>query len=402
MTPRHRIACISVASGAAIAFCWAVATLWFGYPRLSPGAAETNAIILIVLWAIGPAIWFALEWWRWKDEPGLRVGQRYARNFWIGAGAIVLLLAAGELGRGRVVARQYVVAWNLVVDVIRILAWPVLVAVAFILFRETISGFVTALGSRASKIGVFNVTLELSTLPEAQPWSGPAIDDLKAENPTTFIDSSGSLFRAIADTAHADYMTVDLEEGKAWLTSRLFILAALIPRVRTVKRMVFLSGIAHEYVGNASPNAVASALAQRFPWLEEAYIAAHADVDGTSIKLCKDVTVVGHLHPDHASAILMQYLTSVRGAGTGNEWVNLGIYIEHAEWLTPETLRRYLGVELNMDSVRKDPAVDAVVLAKTLLRHEVPYVAIVDSVGRFTRLIDRYRAVDEIVRRELR
>src|SRR5262249_51807496 len=152
-------------------------------------------------------------------------GQQYARDFWVGTGAIVLLLAARELSRGQATTpTQYVIAWNLVIEVIRILAWPALTALAFILFREPISAFFNALGSRASKIGVFTVSVELATLPEAQPWSGPSIDDLKAEFPTAAGDSSGSLFRAVADTAHADYITVDLEEGEAWLTSRLFIL----------------------------------------------------------------------------------------------------------------------------------------------------------------------------------
>src|SRR5206468_215783 len=207
------------------------------------------------------------------------VGQQYARDFWIGAGAIVLLLAARSLSYSRAATSgEYVVAWNLIVEVIRILAWPILVVIGFILFRGPISAFFTALGSRASKIGVFSVSVELAALPEAQPWSGPAIDDLKAEYPTAAGDSSGSLFRAVAETAHADYITVDLEEGRAWLTSRLFILAAVIPRVRTIKRIVFLGGVARAYVGSAPPAVIAVVLAKRFPWLEEAYLRAHTDI----------------------------------------------------------------------------------------------------------------------------
>src|SRR5262249_36527217 len=115
---------------------------------------------------------------------------------------------------------------------------------------------------------------------------------------------------------------------------------------------------------------VAAALGQRFPWLEEAYISAHAYVNGTDIKLRGDDTVIGRLHPNHASMIIGQYLTAVRGTGVGDEWVNLGNYIEHAEWLTPMTLARYLGPDLETYSIKRDPAADAVQMAKTLLRHE--------------------------------
>jgi hypothetical protein len=410
VTRRHRFTAIFTGSFAVIVLLWAIATLWFRFPRLSPAGTEANAIILVVLWAIGPAIWFTIQWSLWKAEPGLQVGQQYARDFWIGAGAIVLLLAARSLNYSRgATLGEYVVAWNLIIEVIRILAWPILVVIGFILFRGPISAFFTALGSRASKIGVFSVSVELAALPEAQPWSGPAIDDLKAEYPTAAGDSSGSLFRAVAETAHADYITVDLEEGRAWLTSRLFILAAVIPRVRTIKRIVFLGGVARAYVGSAPPTVIAAVLAKRFPWLEEAYLRAHTyigDKAGTptekEIKLQPNYTIIGCLHPNLASMILSTYLSNIRGNGTGEDWVKLPSYIEHAEWLTSETLSRYLGADLETYSITRDPATDAVVLGKTLLRHQAAYVAILDPVGRFVHLIDRHQAMDQIIRKELR
>jgi hypothetical protein len=415
VTRRHRFTAIFTGSFAVIVLLWAIATLWFRFPRLSPAGTEANAIILVVLWAIGPAIWFTIEWSLWKAEPGLQVGQQYARDFWIGAGAIVLLLAARSLSYSRgATLGEYVVAWNLIVEVIRILAWPILVVIGFILFRVPISAFFTALGSRASKIGVFSVSVELAALPEAQPWSGPAIDDFKAEYPTAASDSSGSLFRAVAETAHADYITVDLEEGQAWLTSRLFILAAVIPRVRTIKRIVFLGGVARAYVGSAPPTVIAAVLAKRFPWLEEAYLRAHTyigDKAGTKagtptekeIKFWPNYTIIGCLDPNLAGRILNTYLSNIRGKGKKKDWVTFpSSYSEHAEWLRSETLSRYLGADLETYSITRDPATDAVVLGKTLLRHQAAYVAILDPVGRFVHLIDRHQALDQIIRKELR
>ena len=413
MTRRHRFTAIFIGSFALIVLLWAIATLWFRFPRLSSAGTEANAIILVVLWAIGPAIWFTIEWSLWKDEPGLQVGQQYARDFWIGTGALVLLLAARSLSYTRAAtSSEYVVAWNLIVEVIRILAWPILVVIGFILFRVPISAFFAALGSRASKIGVFSVSLELAALPEAQPWSGPAIDDFKAENPTFAMDSSGGLFRAVAETAHADYITVDLEEGQAWLTSRLFILAALIPRVRTIKRIVFLRGVARAYVGSAPPTVVAAVLAKRFPWLEEAYVRAHTFISDkapippklkpTEKEIKLNTTIIGRLDPNLASGVLSGYLSTIKGNGTGEDWVKFTTYSEHAEWLTSETLSRHLGTDLETYSIRRDPATDAVILGKTLLRHQAAYVAILDPVDRFVHLIDRHQAMDQIIRKELR
>ncbi len=66
MSIRHRIAAVAVAVAAAGTFLWAVATLWFHYPKLPTAYAHVNAFILIILWAIGPAVWFLIEWRFWK------------------------------------------------------------------------------------------------------------------------------------------------------------------------------------------------------------------------------------------------------------------------------------------------------------------------------------------------
>ena len=399
MSRSHRNACIVVALVAAALFIWAVSTLWLGYPRLSSEALDFNAMALIFLWGIGPAIWFAAVWRIWKSEVGLASAQQYARDFWIGAGAIVLILATSNLGKvPNVPPRQYEVAWKLIVEVIRITAWPILAALGLVMLRQPLSSFFDALGSRASKIGAFNVEIELSTLPEARAWLGPALDDLRKEYPATAGDSSGSLFRAIADATHADYVIVNLEGGEAWLTSRLFILATLIPRVRPIKRIVFLSDD-DNFVGEAQPSAVAAAIAQRFPWLEEAYVAAHSIVNNNQLTL--STTLFGRLEPQIADMLLGNFLYGVRGNGSGDEWIDFGDYKERAEWINSTSLKRFLGRNLELGSVRRDPSMDALSLTKILLRHESAYVAIIDSAGRFAHLIDRHRALDQVVRREL-
>jgi hypothetical protein len=282
---------------------------------------------LIFLWALGPAIWFLVEWHIWGDEKNLARGQQYARDFWLGAGAIVLLLAARELSPAPAAMDSHlIISWSSVVEVVRATIWPLVAIFGFILFREPVGTFFSAIGMRASKIGAFNVSIELATLPEAQPWSGPALDDLTTEYPTAAMDSSGSLFRAIADTTNADYVTVDLRNGNAWLTSRLFILTALISRVRSIQRIVFLSDPAGNFLGECSPTTVSQELARACPWLEDAYVSAHVLAQGGKIQLRQNYALLGKIAPNEASSVLREFLSAVQQgslAGTPG-WTNLG------------------------------------------------------------------------------
>ena len=77
----HRQVSLAVACSALAAFLWPVAVFWLGWPALSPPARRANAIAFLFLWALGPAVWFALEWRTWKSEPGLAETQRSGRDF---------------------------------------------------------------------------------------------------------------------------------------------------------------------------------------------------------------------------------------------------------------------------------------------------------------------------------
>ena len=81
-------------------------------------------------------------------------------------------------------------------------------------------------------------------------------------------------------------------------------------------------------------------------------------------------------------------------------WESFPNYSEHAEWITKDSLLQLLGRKLNRYSVKRDPAVADEASARVLLRTEADYVAIVDPFDRFRNLVDRYRALDEVVRRE--
>ena len=360
---------------------------------------RSGLAILLAFWALAPAIWFLIEEYFPNTDAHAGRLHRYAYLLWIVVGALTFLLALRAI-----IASQWAlwnrgpVAWNIVVDVVRIAIWPVVVLLSLVLFREPLGSFFNALGTRASRIGAFNLTIELADVPVARAWSGPSLDDLKSEYPAAAGDSSGSLFTAIADTSYADYLTVNLEDGKAWLTSRLFILASLIPRIRPIKRIVFLSDPAEEFLGEARPADVVSALAIKYPWLEQAYIESH--IYAVQNQLNYNQTLLGPINPTDGNMILNSFLNNVKGPPQPTGWVTLGHYSEHAEWITKDSLLQLLGKRLNPYSVKRDPAVADKTAARVLLRTDADYVAIVDTFDRFRNLVDRYRALDEVVRRE--
>jgi hypothetical protein len=361
----------------------------------------------MVLWALAPVVWFVIEDHVLQSGQISNRLQQYARDLWIVIGVITVLITIRAI-----VVSQFAttpngpIAWNVVIEVVRVAIWPTVVLLSLALFREPLGAFFTALGTRASKIGAFNVSIELASLPEARPWSGPGLDDLRLENPSTASDSSGSLFTAMADTTHADYLMVNLENGNAWLTSRLFILASLIPRIRPIKRIVFLSSPAEKYIGEARPSDVAAVLASNYPWLEKAYVACHVFcmaktvANVTECELVHGNTLMGHLAPNAGAYILSTYLQRVQGKPEPTGWVTFKEYSEHAEWITVELLIQLLGKKLNPYSVKRDPAADEAAQTRILLRTEADYVAIVDSFDRFQHLIDRYRALDQVVRQQ--
>jgi hypothetical protein len=87
MSPNHFRTVIAVALIAGVVLLWAFVTLGLGKPWLSfPHQKE----VLAVLWALGPPAWFYAEYKIWgRNEQGLASGQQYARDFWVGAGALV-------------------------------------------------------------------------------------------------------------------------------------------------------------------------------------------------------------------------------------------------------------------------------------------------------------------------
>src|SRR5215203_3828331 len=230
-----------------------------------------------------------------------------------------------------------------IIDLVGVVAWPVVVVTAVFLLREPLSSFLEGMGQRATKLSVFEFAVELAEVPEFTPaWSGPNLSDVRQPSPAAEFQSGAmALFEQIRDETASDYAVIDLGEGKKWLTSRLFIFAVMLQRMRGLRCFVFLEtsgGIRRRFVGMAPPDVVRWSLARRYPWLESALANAYSNVLAHEIR-----SVQGGLDPHVANNVVMAFLADIQqaqapAAQDNTKWVKVknpqgNQTWEHARWL---------------------------------------------------------------------
>ena len=301
---------------------------------------------------------------------------------------------------------------SLLSDLARDLAWPVAVILGIVLLRRPISEFVSDLGARASKLSVGGFALELSTARETGRDTGSFLEQLRDPGRSMVQDSSGSIQQQIAGRDPVDFVVVDLEGGKAWLTSRLFILAELTQRMRQVKNIVFVdSNVAgpQRFVGMASASRVRWALAQAYPWLEIALNKAfQQNFNWDPVNIPREIQVItthsGGLEPNTAvnmvSAFVLSIQRPVPPAPNEIGWEQISPdKWERARWVDQPRLLRVMGTDLHTESFQRDAGVSADEVVRRVLRvTDQDYAVAVDS-QRFERLIDRGALLERIAKK---
>jgi hypothetical protein len=306
------------------------------------------------------------------------------------------------------------------IQVVTALAWPVVVVIALFALRPALNGFLQGLGSRVTKLSVFKVELELAAATRAEP--SPTLEDIRtAPQAAPIADSSRALFQHVQDATPADYAVIALGTGDEWLTSRLYIAATLLERMRGVRCLVFLEtrdGNSGRFLALAAPTTVRWALAHRYPWLEIAYRRASAIALPVSSPpllphpqwVAAGQPVVtsdrGTLDPNHAQwlarefvQVLQQPVPPPPPAGLYSpppsaihdpEWVTLAGYRERANWVTPGVLAEFLpprAFQAWMPEMRDAPRAKR---TRAVLRREGAFVALLDEDRRFLQLVDRH------------
>jgi hypothetical protein len=212
------------------------------------------------------------------------------------------------------------------------------------------------------------------------------------------------LLQQIRDDRASDYAVFDLDSGHSWLTSRLFIFAVLLQRMRNLRCLVFVETMGNtrrKFLGMASPEEVRWVLAQRYPWLEQAFAQAYGQPGYLQI-----LSNSGAVDAGIAAQIFQFYLTTlqqnVAPTTDVDEWVPLQSQSstwEHAKWIDPRRLESLLRPVLNDSWILDDPDANSSTRTKGVLRRHGPFVATLDQDRKFRGLIDRQALLEMLASR---
>ncbi len=329
------------------------------------------------------------------------------------------------------------------VAVVSALAWPVAAIIVAVAFRRPLGDFFRGLATRVTKLSVFKVELELAAAPSA--GASPLLDDIRtATAPAAISDSSRAMLDQAQSTLPADLAIISLDFGEAWLTSRLFIAAAMLERMRGVKVFVFLESTpatTRRFLAVAPLAQVRWTLAQQFPWLEAAWIRAYLsmfpsippagitvpmgaawlpDPRTLSMTTSPIESTSGALSPSKAREVVSQFITLLQESatpsppsaappsGTGaavpspkqpqmqpSVMLRSGAW-ERANWVTRDLLKVLLpdeAFDLWADAGRDAPRMRR---TRGVLRRPAPFVALVQGDREYVRLVNRAALLEQI------
>jgi hypothetical protein len=286
------------------------------------------------------------------------------------------------------------------------LAWPVTLIVACIVFYDPLLKLIDTLGKRITKLSAFKVDIELAKLSEAQSL-GATVESLRK----IVVSESGMapIVAGVAKSGTADYLIVNIgNDGDEWLTSRLFLLAAILERSSTVRCLVFLDG-ASRFVGAATISNVRRSLGAHYLQYEAAFASAHSSLspsfpmpaDPNVFRGGLNETLVNNL----STGFLQNNLISKPSVSANPEtgWVELKRefppnILEFANWVTASSLRDILGQDLLTGSVVADIGRVSPEVAKSIVRLSGPFVALLSPGQVFKEICDRYAILESVAR----
>jgi hypothetical protein len=305
------------------------------------------------------------------------------------------------------------------------LAWPLTIVFASALFYRPLSKLLETIGRRITKFSAFKVDVELGPLSQGRSLS-TTVDGLKKI--VVWQSFRPQIVTGVVQSGSADYVLIDIGEGNEWLTSRLFLLAAILERSRAVRCLVFLTG--HRYVGAASPRDVRACLGSRFLAYESAFASANGSVGGIDLNAFR-----GGLSETLVNALTAAFLNNqliVRSPPPPPQqivppppppppqqivpppppppppvgWVELKrtgapTTWEFADWVTLGGLRDIVGQHLMTGAVvaRAGPATPET--TRTIVTASGTFVALIDQAGSFVDLCDRHIVLESVARQAM-
>lgn len=304
--------------------------------------------------------------------------------------------------------------WHLTVDLLKAWAWPTFAFFAVCLLRKPLAILVAQIAKRARKLSVYELSVEFATIPELSSTWKAGSADVRQLTPATVFDSfSQSLFQELLRPGLADYAVVDLGNGRKWLTSRLFIFALVLGRVRGLRAFVFVetsSVTRKRFLGIATALDVHRALGAQYPWLEEAqqkaaasqYNTPAAEVPGVS-RFSNQSPILGS-DPLRVGGFVNAFVSNLQRTSTpppdeSSSYLEIGTspqIWERTNWIDGEQLERDLSGGLAYTYCEEILDQPATPLVNAILSRNGDFVAVVDRDRRFLRLVDRRALLDNL------
>jgi hypothetical protein len=308
------------------------------------------------------------------------------------------------------------------IELVKALAWPLVALTIAAVFRQPLGAFITVLGSRITKVSLFKVELEL--VPAKAASAVPLLDDIQsAANGAEISDSSRMMLDQLQSGAPADYAEIALGAGEEWITSRLYIAAVMMERMRGLKCFVFVEGATiteRRFVAIATVSQLRWALARHSPWLEAAWLKVvpsvfpqqPADPQTLSVHQPIFLSNSGALDPSQARQVVSNFIASLQKPIPAapyaapdqlpvaeDGWVEVKkVNQERASFVT----RRLLASLLSPDAFRAHASDlhDAPRAQRTraILRCRAPFVALVDNQHEFevVRIVNRQALLEQL------
>jgi hypothetical protein len=230
---------------------------------------------------------------------------------------------------------------------------------------------------------------------------GTGSQDLRgAAAPTSGFSGFGEAIKG----GPATFVIINLENGRAWLSSRLYLFVQALAELRGVEAVVFTarSEDTDRFVGASSVGDVVTRLQWAFPWLAQAFGNAWATARHQPNRPPRR-----RLAPEDAELLYDQYVSALRQgamqpADRAEDWQALddGMW-EHANWLDAAMIRELLGKTLSdefvIGSLDREETLDQVVAIGT-----ARWIAVVDEDLRVLSLVDRWKLLDRALKRVTR
>jgi hypothetical protein len=368
----------------------------------------------------------------WLDRNGLKVGRPVLLIVVVFLSLLLLLFWIFRPAIGDALFKDFI---NLIGIFI---SWPVVVLIALLLLYKPLSGFLESLGKNNQNVKVSILqffALEVSKASEFTPtWSVPGVD-LKFGTGNE-ISRSGmpSLFQQFQGNQSIDYAIFDIGDGKQWLTSRLFIFAIMLERMRGLRCLVFVEStpdVGKRFLGTASPNEIRWKLAKLQHWLEPAFAKASGltqYVQGWSLRASNPAVPALKLPPKPLSP---HYILSVYGgveAADAEEVVRAFLndpniqqnvkpptelddgnweeitpqgkssFWEHAHWIDRAWIQN-LDLKHGSDAfLTYSPDDSQVKQTQAILKRKGTFIALVDENNEFKELIDRQTLLENVIK----